>query len=77
MDEVFAEEEPQSLACTPLESSADYEMDEVFAEEEPQSLACTPLESSADYEMDEVFSEEEPQMQLAMDICDVAPMEEE
>ena len=45
-------------------------------QEEPQSLACTPLETSADYEMDEVFAEEEPQMQLAMDICDVAPMEE-
>ena len=70
------QEEPQSLACTPLETSTDYEMDEVFAEEEPQSLACTPLETSADYEMDEVFAEEEPQMQLAMDICDVAPMEE-
>ena len=71
------QEEPQSLACTSLETSADYEMDEVFAEEEPQSLACTRLETtSADYEMDEVFSEEEPQMQLAMDICDVAPMEE-
>ena len=68
--------EPQSLACTPLETSTDYEMDEVFAEEEPQSLTCTPLETSADYEMDEVFAEEEPQMQLAMDICDVAPMEE-
>ena len=70
------QEEPQSLACTPLETSTDYEMDEVFAEEEPQSLACTPLETSADYEMDEVFAEEEPQKQLAMDICDVAPMEE-
>ena len=71
------QEEPQSLACTSLETSADYEMDEVFAEEESQSLACTRLETtSADYEMDEVFSEEEPQMQLAMDICDVGPMEE-
>ena len=70
------QEESQSLACTPLETSTDYEMDEVFAEEEPQSLACTPLETDADYEMDEVFAEEEPQMQLAMDICDVAPMEE-
>ena len=30
------QEEPQSLACTPLETSSDYEMDEVFAEEEPQ-----------------------------------------
>ena len=70
------QEEPQSLACTSVETSADYEMDEVFAEEEPQSLVCTPLETSADYEMDEVFSKEEPQMQLAMDICDVAPMEE-
>lgn len=71
------QEEPQSLACTSLETSADYEMDEVFAEEESQSLACTRQETtSADYEMDEVFSEEEPQMQLAMDICDVGPMEE-
>ena len=70
------QEDPQSLACTPLETSADYEMDEVFAEEEPQSLACTPLETSADYEMDEVFAEEEPQMQPAMDIYAVAPMEE-
>ena len=47
-------------------------------QEEPQSLACTPLETSTDYEMDEVFAEEEPQMQpVAMDICDVAAMEEQ
>ena len=28
-------------------------------------------------EMDQVFAEEEPEMKLAMDICNVAPMEEQ